>query len=470
MIAVEVPDGYRAEREYVLEFVLKETLGIPYTLTYGAADENTRVVLSNQTALTIDDILFQTPQSKWLTEAVIPNTPVPYANINSNLERDCTTGPRLPVLFPGGSVDHNNPRLWSQAGENSIHVHFDVFGAIFFMLSRYEEVVSSATDLHRRFDGNASIAVKNGFEDRPIVDEYVSLLAMLLNRLNSQLMINTLQYSLTVSHDLDRPFRFTGLGGFVKGLAGHLIKRKDTRMAFKWVTQGLMRLRGPEHDPFLLGLKQLFQISEKYGHKNQVNVMGAMPGNHDDGYDVAQEPLRSTLQSALNRGHVVGFHPGYGTCLDSKRFIEEKGRVENAFAVSITSGRQHYLKMQVPETWRIWEKQGIINDGSVGYPDRNGFRAGTCRRFKLFDVEASRVLDVWETPLIVMDGALKASFNEGLTPDEAIEKALQLARICKQYGGTFSILWHNSSLHGDWSGWGRAYEAIIKDATALIDA
>lgn len=470
MITVEVPDGYRAEREYVLEFVFKEMLEIPYFLDYDAATEVTRVVFSNNAVLTIDDVLFQTPRRKWLTEEVIPNSPVPYASINSDPELECTTGPRLPVLFPGSSVDQENAHLWSSIGKNGIHVHFDILGAIFFMLSRYEEVVSSSVDRHRRFDSNVSLAVKNGFESRPVVDEYVSLLAMLVRRLNNQIKTRTHQYSLSISHDLDRPFRFTEVGSFLKGLAGHLIKRKNIHMAWEWGVQGLARLRGPENDPFLKGLEQLLLVSEKYGHKSQVNVMGAVAGTHDDGYDVAQDPLRATLQSALNRGHAVGFHPGYRTRLSPERFIEEKTWVEDALSVSITSGRQHYLKMQVPETWRIWEERGVVNDGSIGYPDRIGFRAGTCKRFKLFDVKASRALDVWETPLIVMDGALKARFNEGLTPDEAIYKALQLARICKQYGGTFSILWHNSSLHGDWSEWSRAYEIIIKEATALIDA
>ena len=49
-----------------------------------------------------------------------------------------------------------------------------------------------------------------------------------------------------------------------------------------------------------------------------------------------------------------------------------------------------------------------------------------------------------ERPLHVMDGSLFDYMK--LTPDAALPAVLTLARECRRYQGTFTLLWHNSSL------------------------
>ncbi len=49
-----------------------------------------------------------------------------------------------------------------------------------------------------------------------------------------------------------------------------------------------------------------------------------------------------------------------------------------------------------------------------------------------------------ERPLHVMDGTLSEYMK--LSPDTAFESVLALARECRHYGGTLSLLWHNSFL------------------------
>ena len=53
---------------------------------------------------------------------------------------------------------------------------FDIFGASFFMLSRYEEYLPHIKDEYGRFEAKESLAFKYGFLEIPIVDKWVQIL------------------------------------------------------------------------------------------------------------------------------------------------------------------------------------------------------------------------------------------------------------------------------------------------------
>lgn len=470
MISVEMPDTYRQERCYILDFVFKQVLGLEYESVFRGNEGPSviKISLPNKRLLVIDDILFQTPEKEWLSSGVIPLSPLPRVIVDDEVLSAELSDPNMPILFAGESVRrHGQP--WASNSDDSIRIHFDLLGAVFFMLTQYEEVAAPVFDEHQRYDSSYSLAVKEGFEMRPLADEYIALLRGFIYKLDTSIKFRRNSYSVELSHDLDRPYRFVSFSFFIKGLLGHFLKRRDLRLAKEWLLQGILRLRGAQFDPFFLGMQTLLSVAEKYGVNSQINVMGSSGGTHDEGYDPGGGPLRSLLKSAESRGHHIGLHPGYSTYNDPDRFAVEKRRVEERLGVEIGKIRQHYLRMNAPSTWRIWQQNGISNDGTVGFADRAGFRAGTCHSYFLFDLENRCQLSVRETPLIVMDGALKADFNEALEPNEAINKAIYLADLCKKYGGTFSLLWHNSSLHGDWSGWESVFEAIIKHSAGIID-
>ena len=470
MIFVDMPDTYRRERCYVLDFVFKQVLGLEYEPIFRANEgaSHIKISLPGKRFLVIDDILFQTPEKEWLSSGVIPRSPLPRVVIDDEVLSAELSDPNLLILFAGEAVcQHGQP--WARHSDDSIKIHFDLLGAIFFMLSRYEEVATPAFDDHQRYDSSFSLAVKEGIEMRPLADEYIALLRGLIHKLDTSMKFKRNSYSVELTHDLDRPYRFVSFPFFIKGFLGHVLKRRDWRLAKEWLFQGMLRIKGARFDPFFLGMQTLLSIAEKYGIRSQINVMGASGGAHDEGYDPGGHPLKALLKSAESRGHRIGLHPGYSTYNDPDRFAAEKRRVEKILSIKVERIRQHYLRMNVPSTWRIWQENGISGDGTLGFADRNGFRAGTCHTYFLFDLENRCELGVRETPLIVMDGALKADFNEALNPDQAIEKAIHLANLCKKYGGTFSLLWHNSSVHGDWSGWEHVFEAIVKYAAEIID-
>jgi hypothetical protein len=91
------------------------------------------------------------------------------------------------------------------------------------------------------------------------------------------------------------------------------------------------------------------------------------------------------------------------------------------------------------------------------YADRIGFRAGTCHEFAPFHLLDRRPLRLRERPLQVMDGTLFEYMT--LAPDAALEAVAAVARECRRYGWTLSLLWHNSSLPS--ARQKRWYEALV---------
>lgn len=109
-------------------------------------------------------------------------------------------------------------------------------------------------------------------------------------------------------------------------------------------------------------------------------------------------------------------------------------------------GRQHYLRWRCPDTWRLYESNGLIYDTTLTFADHIGFRCGVCYTYPVFDVVSRKALHLYEKPLIVMEGSGLDKLYMGLTAEEMLQRCLRLKKICKKYHGEFVILWHNSSL------------------------
>ena len=62
--------------------------------------------------------------------------------------------------------------IFFQAGQNSA-LPFDLFAASFYLMTRYEEYLPQLRDFHDRYPFVESIAYKEGFLDKPIIDLWI---------------------------------------------------------------------------------------------------------------------------------------------------------------------------------------------------------------------------------------------------------------------------------------------------------
>jgi hypothetical protein len=164
----------------------------------------------------------------------------------------------------------------------------------------------------------------------------------------------------------------------------------------------------------------------------------------------------------LRRGHILGFHPSYSSHLNVGQWASERQAIEREFGVTLTEGRQHYLRFRVPETWRIWDEAGMLLDSTAGYADHEGFRCGTGDRFSTFDVRRRRAMPLIELPLIVMEGTLSA--YRRVSAEEALTVFRRYIDGATRYRMPLTILFHNNSFDEvRWPGWRRTYQAIFDD-------
>ncbi len=374
----------------------------------------------------------------------------------------------IPVLFWGEGYEDGCKPFAELRPDGIVVFYADITAAAFFMLSRWEETVMPARDQHERFPATASVAYKQRFLDRPIVDEYALILRQWLKVLLPGWQPQTRRFTVKLSHDIDHVRRFDNPYQAIRTFVGDLLKRRSLRCAWQTGLEAITETLSPQRASYFQGIYDLAELSQQHGiNSNAFYFMAAEPGPFANQYDPASPLLRRCIEDLRERGFEVGLHAGYETFDNPEKLAWEKARLDAILGETRYGGRQHYLRFRVPNTWRHWEQVGLSYDSTMTYADHEGFRCGTCHPFQPFDVEQDRQLDLLEVPLIVMDGTLRD--YRGMTPDQGEAHILELARRCQQVEGTFTLLWHNSSLDGEWRVWAEMYRRIVEMLAGMQD-
>ena len=98
-------------------------------------------------------------------------------------------------------------------------IPFDIFSAVFYMVSRYEEYLDFDPDIHGRFPAHQSLAYRNGFLDRPVVNLWIKEFTKLLVVRFPGLVFRKNSFRKMVTFDVDEPFKYLGKG-VIRNLGG----------------------------------------------------------------------------------------------------------------------------------------------------------------------------------------------------------------------------------------------------------
>jgi len=365
-------------------------------------------------------------------------------------------GDLIPVIFWGDGCKQENSPFVELGSDGSIIFNADILAATFLMLSRWEEIVRPERDAHQRFPAAASVAYKQNFIDRPIVDEYALILRAWLKRLLPDWQPRQRKFHVKLTHDIDHLRYFSNWKLALRSFQETILERSSLEQ----IREAILEIFFPLHDPYLKGVYTLAALSRRYGYKDTAfYFMADQSGDFGSHYDLSSGVVRKCIQNLQDQNFEIGFHSGYNTFNDSSKLKEEKERMDTVLGIIQYGGRQHYLRFQAPNTWRNWERAGLTYDSTLGYAESGGFRCGTCHPFAPFDLEEDRELNILEYPLIVMDATLKGYCN--FSPEQALEHILLLAKRCQTVEGVFTFLWHNTSLFGKWKPWAKIYEKVL---------
>lgn len=383
------------------------------------------------------------------------------AKINYSNEKIDGTVQIMPCgLLWEDAIYPQNPEISKWKGHITLFpsegdIPFDVLGAVFFLVTRYEEYYVGGLDKHNRFMGKMSFAYKHGFLELPIVNIWTDELRKLMNA-RFEIEIPSISYRFIPTIDIDQVYyykhkRLTNnlLGGAKQLIKGQLADA-TMRLTSFW------GIKPDPNDTF----EWLDSIHQKSGAESVYFFYVGKQGPYDP-QPLYEHKDVSEIIKAVSSKNKVGLHPSYNSFNNEGIIIAEKIVLEEIIGTPILNSRQHYLRFRLPETYRILAHCGIMHEYSMGYADTAGYRAGIAAPYKWFDLEKNTATGLTIHPFAVMDVTLKNYMQ--LTSGEAIKTLKKLIAPVKTNGGTFMSLWHNESVgkHAQWKGWREVYEAMI---------
>jgi hypothetical protein len=333
---------------------------------------------------------------------------------------------------------------------------FDIFAASFFLISRYEEYLEFDPDKYGRFRASSSFAFRNGFLTRPVIDLWAKEMAktMILKLRNLVFKRSTFRSLVTI--DVDQPFEFLGkdvfrsLGGLIRDISRQSGKVGER---YRTVAKG-------EKDPFDVFDYITDQI-EKSGTDARFFIPVGDRSDFDKQPSWQNEDYRKLILK-ISTKFKTGLHPTYYASGDASKLANEINRLKSILSGNISASRYHYVRIRIPESFKIIDGLGISEEYSMGYADEPGFRAGIARPYLFYDVKEERKTNLRIIPFHVMDCTLYQ--YKGLDPGKAKELISGLINETRIAGGLFVSIWHNTSLinNSDWIGWRDVFEYMLK--------
>ena len=338
---------------------------------------------------------------------------------------------------------------------------FDVFAAAFFLLSLADEYTIEDRDLHGRIPATSLTIVKKGMERMPVVDQWALELADGLRERFPALPLPTRTYRHTLTVDVDNGLKYIGrpvhraMGASVKDL----LRVDLPALRDRWRVRS-----GGARDPYFGSADALASAS-----LNVDRAIAFFLVKSDGRFDHAasmDHPAYRELVQTVSRCATVGLHPSYESRERNELIAQERDRLASTTGRVPTLSRQHFLRWELPRTFRALIASGFTEDHSIGFTDRAGFRAGTCTPFPWYDLEREEEMSLLLHPFACMDSALCEKMNMSAT--QATMEMKRMSDAVREVNGTFVSVWHDRYLSGyrEFKSWPQAMLELVQHARA----
>jgi len=328
-------------------------------------------------------------------------------------------------------TEWNNLKIFYRTDKGSLP--FDIFSASFYLVSRYEEYSSHHADTHRRFRHENSLAFKNHFLDEPLVNLWAEELKKIILKKYPSTPFSGNTYSFVPTMDIDVAYAHLGrniiliIGSYIKA-----IYKFHIRILFE-KTLVLLRLKKDPYDTFNYQ-KSLFK---KYNIRPVYFFLAGKRSHYDHNISPENNKFKKLVKK-LSSFAEIGIHPSYQSDSNPEIVAKEIKNVEQNIPRKIIHSRQHFLRMQLPGTYRCLAELGITDDYTMAYAGVVGFRAGICTPFFFYDLQAESILPIKIHSTAVMDGTLNDYLK--LTARDAIAVTKELLEKVKKCGGEFIVI------------------------------
>lgn len=218
---------------------------------------------------------------------------------------------------------------------------------------------------------------------------------------------------------------------------------------------------GKKRDPFDT-YEMLNSLHEQYGLKPlYFFLVPEKNGLYDKNILPHKDAMWSLVKQHAKK-YTIGLHPSWQSG-DKPALLEtEKQQLEAMAEKNISISRQHYIRFELPGTYRRLISAGITDDHSMGYGSINGFRASVASSFNWYDLEKEAVTFLRIHPFCYMEA--NSFYEQHDTPEQAFKEMIHYHQVCKDAGGTFISIWHNHFLGTDplYKGWKECYLQFLQ--------
>jgi len=264
------------------------------------------------------------------------------------------------------------------------------------------------------------------------------------------------EFGLCLTHDVDRPYKTWAHALFYTALEqnpSHLTALRPAANPY-WQFERIARL---EDD---LGVRSAFYFL------SEPSLSSKSPAQLRDWnewvqllfrYDLTRPELAEVMWELADGGWEVGLHGSYASYDDRERLAHEKGRIEQTLGEKISGGRQHYLNLDPPESWRHHRAIGLDYDASLG-ADTYGFQHG-------YDVRRPFEDEFAVFPLTFMETDLP---DPGESFEEAWAVCTDLLEEAAANDAVMTVLWHPRYFASEeFPGHTRLYRRLIETAEEM---
>ncbi|MBX9449374.1 MAG: hypothetical protein KL787_06520 [Taibaiella sp.] len=299
----------------------------------------------------------------------------------------------------------------------------------FFFISRYEEYLPFTPDRHGRFPAALSLAGKYSFLQQPVVDLWLLHFREML----PFPVHPPYQAGWDATMDVDMIWKYLNKKPALQrwGIIKDILK-----LNFKGLRERQQVLKHHRPDPF----DCFNEISSCIGKDIRYFILTSPELTRFDRNTAPVHPGFQKKIRVLTNGTNIGIHPSY-YAVARKSIGNEINALQEALGGTIYQSRQHFIRLSLPETYHQLLEAGIREDFTMGYPEVNGFRAGTSLPFYWYDLSKEEPTQLFIHPFVYMDAT--QLFYGRQNPQEQLAEIERIACQVRSSHGRFIGIWHN---------------------------
>ncbi len=373
---------------------------------------------------------------------------LPKINYSDVKLEDCLNIKPHSVLFDVGIKDYpvevNNHAQFAKVFFKTSDpvIPFDLFGAAFWLLTRYEEYLPFKTDKYNRFSYRSSLAYQYDFIQFPLINFWLDQLQNLLKEKFPIIKFKEQKFRLLSTIDIDNAFKYKHKG-FVRALAGYA---KDAiskdgasfKSRFKVIS-------GQKKDPFDC-YEFLIETHKRFNTKAMYFFLLGDYGPNDKNQSANNFSFQSLIKSMADYSQ-VGIHPSFGSTNKIQQLKIEVSRLSNIIHSPVINSRQHFSILKFPQTYQSLLQAGIEQDFSMGYTNFNGFRASYCFPYQWYNIENEMLTPLTINSFCIAENTL-LHYSKKENKD-LMQLAMPIINEVKKYNGQLISIFHNDMFSED---------------------